>query len=120
VHSLQKRRAIPRRKNVILITAALALGSSASLWTTPAKAASGSTDGSVSGFTAVKSPPGQSKGQVQTNLAYHKGRILPTVVTKAIFWGASWDKKNFIQDKITGIDSFYNGYSDSRYAQTGL
>jgi hypothetical protein len=50
------------------------------------------------------------------NMTYHGGVIMPTAVTEAIFWGTSWG--TYTGDKITGMDSWYNGFSDSHYAAT--
>jgi hypothetical protein len=50
------------------------------------------------------------------NMTYHGGRIMPTVVSKAIFWGSSWG--SYSGDKITGIDSWYTGHDGSNYAKT--
>ena len=50
------------------------------------------------------------------NLIYHGGKIMPTAVTKAIFWGTSWG--SYAGDKITGLDLWYAGYSNSNYAGT--
>ncbi len=52
------------------------------------------------------------------NMTYHGGKILPTAVTKAIFWGPSWANSTFVGDKITGLDSWYTGTSGSNYAKT--
>ena len=49
-------------------------------------------------------------------MTYHGGKIMPTAVTKAIFWGASWATSP--DDEVTGIDSFYTGFSGSNYATT--
>jgi hypothetical protein len=43
---------------------------------------------------------------------------MPTANTQAIFWGPSWANASFVGDKITGLDSWYLGHSNSRYAQT--
>ena len=50
------------------------------------------------------------------NMTYHGGKIMPTAVTKAIFWGTSWG--SYTGDKITGLDSWYTGYSNSNYSNT--
>ena len=50
------------------------------------------------------------------NMVYHGGVIMPTAVTKAIFWGASWG--TYVGDKMAGIDSFYTGWNLSNYAKT--
>ena len=46
------------------------------------------------------------------------GTILPDVVLKSIFWGPRWGDPNFVGDKITGLDTFYSGFSNSNYAKT--
>jgi hypothetical protein len=50
------------------------------------------------------------------NMTYHGGKIMPTANTKAIFWGTSWN--TYTGDKITGMDSWYTGFSTSNYAKT--
>jgi hypothetical protein len=50
------------------------------------------------------------------NMTYHGGKILTTVVSTAIFWGTSWGAYN--GDKITGLDAWYTGHSNSTYAKT--
>jgi hypothetical protein len=52
------------------------------------------------------------------NMSYHGGKIMPTAVSKIIFWGPSWSNSSFVGDKITGLDSFYTGHSTSNYAKT--
>jgi hypothetical protein len=52
------------------------------------------------------------------NMVYHGGKILPTVNAKAIFWGQSWSNPTFVGDKMTGLDSWYTGFSGSDYAKT--
>jgi hypothetical protein len=50
------------------------------------------------------------------NMTNHGGVVMPTASTLPIFWGTSWGTNP--GDKITGIDSFYGGYSGSGYANT--
>jgi hypothetical protein len=52
------------------------------------------------------------------NMTYHGGKIMPTAVSKSIFWGPSWANSTFASDKITGLDSWYTGHSGSNYAKT--
>jgi hypothetical protein len=52
------------------------------------------------------------------NMTYHGGKIMPTVVSKAIFWGPSWTNNSFVGDKIVGLDAWYAGHSESNYAKT--
>jgi hypothetical protein len=52
----------------------------------------------------------------RVNMTYHGGKIMPTANTTAIFWGTSWP--SYSGDEITGIDSFYAGFSGSNYAKT--
>jgi hypothetical protein len=49
------------------------------------------------------------------NMTYHGGRIMPSSVTAAIFWGPGWNTPG---DKITGLDSWYTGFNGSHYAGT--
>ncbi len=50
------------------------------------------------------------------NMTYHGGKIMPTAVTQAIFWGTSWG--SYTGDKITGMDSWYYGFTNSNYSKT--
>ncbi len=52
------------------------------------------------------------------NMTYHGGKIMTTAVTKAIFWGPKWSSSTFVGDKITGLDSWHTGFSNSNYAKT--
>ena len=51
-------------------------------------------------------------------MTYHGGKIMPTSVSKAIFWGASWANSSFVGDKVTGLDSWYTGHNGSNSAKT--
>lgn len=57
----------------------------------------------------------RTRSPLMTN---HGGRIMPSAVTKAIFWGPSWSNAGFAGDKITGLDAWYTGHSLSNYAKT--
>ena len=50
------------------------------------------------------------------NMTYHGGVIMPIANITAIFWGTSWGSYN--GDKISGMDSWHQGFSDSNYAKT--
>ncbi len=58
-----------------------------------------------------------SKGN-NPDMTYHGGVILTSVVSEAIYWGPSWANSSFVGDKITGLDSYYSGFSGSNYAKT--
>jgi len=60
--------------------------------------------------------PARAARSKNANMTYHGGKILSTVVSKAIWWGASW--KTYSGDKITGIDTWYGGHDESNYAKT--
>jgi hypothetical protein len=49
-------------------------------------------------------------------MTYHGGVIMPNANVYSIFWGKSWG--TYSGDKMTGIDSFNTGYSNSNYAKT--
>jgi hypothetical protein len=48
-------------------------------------------------------------------MTYHGGKIMPTAVTKAIFWGTSWTESD---QKVAGLDLWYTGFNGSNYAKT--
>jgi hypothetical protein len=52
------------------------------------------------------------------DMTYHGGKIMPTAVTQAIFWGTNWGSSSFTGDKITGMDTWYTGFNGSQYAAT--
>lgn len=49
-------------------------------------------------------------------MTYHGGKIMPTTNATAIFWGTSWP--NYSGDKVSGMDSWYQGFGNSNYATT--
>lgn len=52
--------------------------------------------------------------QKTPNLIFHNGEIMPTASVHAIFWGTSWPVSP--GDKITGLDTYYQGFGGSPYA----
>ena len=58
------------------------------------------------------------RGGGSPNMTYHGGVIMPSTVSEAIYWGPSWTNSSFVGDKITGLDSWYTGFSNSNYAKT--
>jgi len=50
------------------------------------------------------------------NMTWHNGKIMPIAVTENIFWGTSWGTSP--GDKITGLDTWYDGFSGSNYSAT--
>ncbi len=82
----------------------------------------GQTDASFSanppimGITwARKVDLGLTPARRSPNMTYHGGKIMPTANISAIFWGTSWG--TYTGDKITGIDSYYTGWTNSNYAK---
>ncbi len=47
---------------------------------------------------------------------YHGGDVMPTAIVEPIFWGSGWN--SYVGDEISGLDSFYFGFSGSNYAMT--
>jgi len=50
------------------------------------------------------------------NMTWHGGKIMTTAVTENIFWGTSWT--TYSGDEIVGLDEWYQGFNNSRYAAT--
>ena len=57
-------------------------------------------------------PPAGSRRSA--NMTWHNGEIMPTASVHAIFWGTSWPGDT--SDKVSGMDSYYQGYGGSGYA----
>src|SRR5882762_10394212 len=57
-----------------------------------------------------------SHGGGSALMTYHGGKIMPTANTTNIFWGTSWTSNP--GDKISGLDLWYTGFSNSNYAKT--
>lgn len=57
-----------------------------------------------------------ARGGNNPDMTYHGGVIMTSTVSEAIFWGTSW--AGYSGDKITGLDSWYSGFSNSNYAKT--
>lgn len=79
-------------------------------------------DGSCSGTNSTCSVKVSANGNsvaasfTSSDMQYHGGQVLATVVTQAIFWGSNWGSTSFVGDKISGLDSWYTGISGSGYA----
>ena len=66
---------------------------------------------------AAKEAGFQSAARTRSpNMTYHGGKIMPTATSKAFFRGTSWG--TYSGDKMTGIDSWYTGFSGSHYEAT--
>jgi len=52
-------------------------------------------------------------------LVYKGGPVMPYATVKAIFWGTSWSTSSFTSDKMTSVDSFFSGLTNSNYIKTG-
>jgi len=61
---------------------------------------------------------GQTPKGNNPDMTYHGGVIMTSTVSEAIYWGPSWSNSGFVGDKITGLDSWYSGFSNSNYAKT--
>jgi len=59
-----------------------------------------------------------SGASASPQMTWHGGPVLHSGVVGAIFWGSSWSSTTFAGDKISGIDSFYQGWASSNYAAT--
>lgn len=67
--------------------------------------------GHVHGAHGAHAQPGAKS----PNLLFHGGQILTSTDVQSIFWGKAWNSPD---DKITGLDKFYNGVGGTQYMQT--
>jgi hypothetical protein len=51
-------------------------------------------------------------------MLWHNGPIMTSSTVQVIYWGTSWGNNAFVGDKITGLTSWYTGFSGSNYAKT--
>jgi hypothetical protein len=72
----------------------------------------------IHGFTPAARVDNEANHQAGStaDMTYHGGKIMPTAITQAIFWGSSWG--SYSGDKITGMDTWYTGFNGSNYAGT--
>ena len=54
-------------------------------------------------------------GTSSPDMTFHQGAIMTNAVTQTIFWGTSW--ANYSGDKISGLDTWYEGIGGSDYAK---
>jgi len=59
-----------------------------------------------------------AKSAGSPDMIWHNGAIMTSSTVQAIYWGASWGNASFVGDKISGLDTWYTGYSNSNYAKT--
>lgn len=52
------------------------------------------------------------------NMVWHNGAIMTDAAVQAIYWGPKWANSSFVGDKISGLDSWHNGFKNSNYAKT--
>ena len=50
-----------------------------------------------------------------SNMTWHNGAIMNSSAVTAIYWGTTWNSSN---PKVSGLESFYLGFSGSNYAKT--
>src|SRR5258708_2265553 len=60
----------------------------------------------------------EARAQNNPLMTYQGGKIMTTAVTQNIFWGTSWTNSSLTGDKISGLDTWYAGFSNSNYAAT--
>ena len=71
--------------------------------------------GSPHGFVPAKEAKASRPRGGSPNMTWHGGPIMTSSAVFPIYWGTSW--ANYSGDKISGLDTFYKGYSGSNYAK---
>lgn len=67
-------------------------------------------------FWARGRGPASPQATPGDTVAWHQGNVILASKTLAIFWGRDWSDPTFAGDKITGLTSFFEGWSNSHYA----
>jgi hypothetical protein len=70
----------------------------------------------VRGFEPNARAAHEARPKSSPDMTNHGGKIMPAANTEAIFWGTSWP--SYSGDKLSGMDSWYMGFSNSNYAMT--
>lgn len=106
-------------RKALLPLALLAVISAAAVPVASAAPPAGVTAGPAFGLVLPHAAGGQAQAHLaraSANMTYHKGKVLGTAVTKTFFRGVGW--ATYPGDKITGLDSWYAGFSGSNYENT--
>ena len=74
--------------------------------------------GGMQGQVPARGAHSSAKPTSSVNMSWHSGDVMTSSVTEAIFWGNSWGNSSWVGDKISGLDSWYNGFGGSNYAAT--
>ena len=61
---------------------------------------------------------GIARPRSSPDMTWHNGAIMKDAAVKVIYWGPKWANSSFVGDKISGLDSWYSGFSNSNYAKT--
>jgi hypothetical protein len=61
---------------------------------------------------------GKTSRSTGGDLVWHNGPVMTSAAVTAIYWGPSWGYSAWVEDKISGLDSFYNGIDGSNYLGT--
>jgi hypothetical protein len=108
------RRSLVGLTAIAACAALAAAAATAALADPPPALFAGGTNGIVFAHGAGHGKPNRGGAQ---QLVYHNGTVMTVGASvKAIFWGSSWNTN--AGDKITGIDSFYDGVGGTNYAGT--
>lgn len=86
----------------------------------------------VAGSPAPRLSSGAESGVVYTrgsrspdknpspDLVWHGGPVSHGITVQPIFWGTNWADPAFVNDKVTGLDTFYRGIGGSKYIDTNV
>ena len=81
--------------------------------------ARGSGDPSdLDGVSDLRGATTTGKAGTSPAVIYGGGPILASVAVRVVPAGPNWSRPNFVADKFTGLDAFFGGYANSRYAAT--
>jgi hypothetical protein len=73
--------------------------------------------GEASGFVPVHgAKTGNPHKQNSPNLLFHGGAVMTSAAVQAIYWGTRWSDSSFVNDKVGGLDTWYAGFGNSKYA----
>ena len=76
--------------------------------------------GPASGFVPARDAhaAGPAGGGKVFPLKWGGGPVMHSTTVVPVYWGTKWSNSSFKGDKVTGLDTFYNGVGGTAYAHT--
>jgi hypothetical protein len=65
----------------------------------------------------MANPGAVDAGTAWPQVLWHCGAVMGPTKAQLMYWGPSWQDPSFAIDRVDGLQTFFTGFGDSRYAQ---